>query len=338
MNNDLISIIVPIYNSEAYLEKCINSIILQTYKNWELLLINDGSIDHCKEICNSYAEVDRRIKVFHKENEGVSTARNIGIDNAKGKWIAFIDSDDFVREKYLENLLSHTSDNVDLVISYAEWFYNDTSKKNLYPSKLVQEDRFYLIFTENGIHYYTAPWSKLFRLDLINEIKLRFDCNIHCGEDLIFFISYMLKAKSIYISSDTDYCYNVETPGSLVKSLKSAESELYSFKRISETVDLLIDCKNIKNKDALKNLDWIKVNAARRVLNAVYKSRLKRKERLNILSQLNLSKNINEIYSDKCYKNKIFKIVYAIGKIKTYDCFKQIVTRNRYTKGCNIDE
>ena len=97
MNNDLISIIVPIYNSEAYLEKCINSIILQTYKNWELLLINDGSIDHCKEICNSYAEVDRRIKVFHKENEGVSTARNIGIDNAKGKWIAFIDSDDFVQ-------------------------------------------------------------------------------------------------------------------------------------------------------------------------------------------------------------------------------------------------
>lgn len=94
MNNPLISVIVPVYNVEKYLPRCIDSIIDQTFKNFELLLIDDGSKDKSGEICDEYAKRDNRIKVFHKENGGVSSARNVGLDSAKGEWIIFCDSDD----------------------------------------------------------------------------------------------------------------------------------------------------------------------------------------------------------------------------------------------------
>ena len=100
---DLISIIVPVYNTEKYLDRCIQSILSQTYTDFELLLIDDGSTDSSGVICDKYAEQDSRVRVFHKENGGVSSARNIGLDNANGVWITFCDSDDWVYPYWLEN-------------------------------------------------------------------------------------------------------------------------------------------------------------------------------------------------------------------------------------------
>lgn len=99
-----ISIIVPVYNAEKTLHRCTNSIINQLYQNWELLLIDDGSTDNSSVICDEYVRKDKRIRVFHKENGGVSSARNVGLDNAEGEWITFIDSDDWVENNYLSNL------------------------------------------------------------------------------------------------------------------------------------------------------------------------------------------------------------------------------------------
>ena len=104
MSDSLISIIVPVYNSEQTLHRCIDSILVQTYRNFELLLINDGSKDRSGEICDEYARKDSRIKVFHKENGGVSSARNVGLDNARGEWITFSDSDDAVTVEWLNNM------------------------------------------------------------------------------------------------------------------------------------------------------------------------------------------------------------------------------------------
>ena len=99
---DLISIVIPVYKVEKYLEKCVESVINQTYKNLEILLVNDGSPDNCPKICDEYAQKDNRIKVIHKENGGLSDARNAGIDVAAGKYIAFVDSDDYVSNDYIE--------------------------------------------------------------------------------------------------------------------------------------------------------------------------------------------------------------------------------------------
>ena len=100
----IMSVIVPVYNTEQYLHRCIDSILTQTYTDFELLLIDDGSKDKSGDICDEYALKDSRIRVFHKENGGVSSARNLGLDNAAGEWITFVDSDDWIIESYLMNL------------------------------------------------------------------------------------------------------------------------------------------------------------------------------------------------------------------------------------------
>lgn len=103
--NDIVSIITPVYNSEKYLEQCIQSIINQTYPYWQLILVNDGSTDESGEICKFYENIDKRINSYHIKNQGVSHARNFGLKMVKGKWIAFIDSDDFVNNTYISNLI-----------------------------------------------------------------------------------------------------------------------------------------------------------------------------------------------------------------------------------------
>lgn len=114
----LISIIVPVYNVDAYLKQCIDSILNQKYENFELLLVDDGSTDKSGDICDVYGKRDKRVRVFHKKNGGVSSARNVGLDNAKGDWIAFVDSDDIVTPSYLSGLYSDVKSDVDLVIHY----------------------------------------------------------------------------------------------------------------------------------------------------------------------------------------------------------------------------
>ena len=114
----MVSVIVPVYKVEKYLERCIKSIVNQTYKEIELIIVDDGSPDKCPEICDKWAEKDKRIKVIHKNNEGVSSARNKGIELSKGKYIVFIDQDDYVTDEHIEVLYDCiTSNNVDLVIS-----------------------------------------------------------------------------------------------------------------------------------------------------------------------------------------------------------------------------
>jgi glycosyltransferase involved in cell wall biosynthesis len=119
----MISIIVPVYNTEKYLDQCIQSILSQTYTDFELLLIDDGSTDSSGAICDRYAEQDSRVRVFHKPNGGVSSARNLGLDNAKGEWVTFCDSDDWVYDYWLQNF-ADSSDDVDIVCQGVELDYS----------------------------------------------------------------------------------------------------------------------------------------------------------------------------------------------------------------------
>ena len=109
---DLISVVVPIYNVENYIKKCVDSILSQTYKNLEIILVDDGSPDNCPQICDEYAQKDNRIKVIHKENGGLSDARNAGIDISKGKFITFIDSDDYIEKDYVEVLYNSIKESI----------------------------------------------------------------------------------------------------------------------------------------------------------------------------------------------------------------------------------
>ena len=126
---NLISIIVAIYNVDQYLEQCIDSIINQSYKNLEIILVNDGSTDNSKNICDYYSEIDKRIKVVHKKNGGVSSARNTGIDIATGDYIAFVDSDDYLELNMYETMINNLEQNqCDMGVCGYSIFYNDSTK------------------------------------------------------------------------------------------------------------------------------------------------------------------------------------------------------------------
>ena len=206
----LISVIVPVYRVEKYISRCIGSILQQTYKNLEIILIDDGSPDKSGEICDVYAEKDDRIKVIHKRNGGVSSARNVGIDIATGKYIMFVDSDDWLPKTSI-NVLKENMDKyfVDLVVAgYEARASNITVKKPT--QKLIEfsniEEKDIISITTDSIFY--APWGKLFDSDIIQKNNLRFNERIKFGEDALFVREYLSCIKRIFISDSVVYYYN----------------------------------------------------------------------------------------------------------------------------------
>ena len=165
-----VSIIVPVYNVERFLPKCLDSILNQTFQNFELLLIDDGSSDNSGSICDEYAKKDSRIKVFHQENKGVSFARNLGLDYAQGKYILFVDSDDWVASEYLQDFIRivDSKKETDIILSGFVNVYKDREIKKTF---LEQRILCFDALTELLIFRYGYPWGKLYRNDIIKENK-----------------------------------------------------------------------------------------------------------------------------------------------------------------------
>ena len=199
MSNPKISIIVPVYNVERYLRQCIDSILAQTYTDFELLLIDDGSPDNSGTICDEYAQKDPRIRVFHKPNGGVSTARNMGIDNAKGEYISFIDADDELYPNAYETMMKYINDDIDIVFAGFEK-YDEQGKliysvdKN-YAAKLDADSLITTMFRPIILYYQGFIWNKLFRLSIINDNSLRFNEKIYFNEDRLFVTEYLCSMK-----------------------------------------------------------------------------------------------------------------------------------------------
>lgn len=207
----MISIIVPIYNAEKYLNRTINSILTQTYDNFELLLVDDGSTDKSSLICKQYVVKDERIHYYLKENGGPSSARNIGIKNSKGQFISFVDADDVVKPNFLETLLIPYQKNSGLDLIIASYKKNDN--KVILPDKLVNN---YQAIMDVCRKDYTMGYvvNKLFRASVIRKYQLKFDENFDFSEDLLFTINYLLKVKNVQYVSVIIYYYLFQ-PGSL---------------------------------------------------------------------------------------------------------------------------
>lgn len=195
MNNLLISVIVPVYNAETYLHRCIDSILSQTFTDFELILVDDGSIDGSGKICDEYALLDKRIRVFHKENGGVSSARNLGLCYAKGKWINFVDADDWILEDALLILINKISEDIDVII---------TETKN---NELISGDEFargLLVYK-----YSTTLWGKLYRRTIIEDSQaLKIPRYIAIGEDWLGNVRIGLIAKKVICLNMCIYMYN----------------------------------------------------------------------------------------------------------------------------------
>ena len=202
-----ISVIIPVYNAEKFLHRCIDSILSQTYTDFELLLINDGSFDNSGEICNEYASKDARIKVFHKKNGGVSSARNLGLDNAKGEWITFVDADDWLEITALKKMLE-TAD-ADLIIGSVKFHPSGVRGNLLNENKRVARENLNELLINQIDHYsISGPWAKLYKTIIIENHKIRFDVSLCFGEDSIFVKEYLLHINSIRCINDL--CYNYQ--------------------------------------------------------------------------------------------------------------------------------
>ena len=171
--NPRISIIVPVYKVEAYLNKCIDSILNQTFENFELILVNDGSPDKCGEICEDYAKKDSRIRVFHKENGGQATARNFGIDIARGEYIGFVDSDDYIEPEMYEVLYNMCiNDNCDMVNCSSKIYFNNKIKVNGNGEKVIHSKKEAMRVVIEGLLYDECLWSKLIKKSVLKDLRM----------------------------------------------------------------------------------------------------------------------------------------------------------------------
>lgn len=247
MNSPKISVIVPVYNVEKYLRRCIDSILAQTFTGFELLLIDDGSKDKSGEICDEYAKKDSRVRVFHKENGGVSSARNLGLDNALGEWVCFVDADDSVSPFYIEHLVQRIVCKDQIVMSNVKNVEYIKENISLVGKTAIE----YMVC--NGLFALSGPQSKLFNLNVIQQKGIHYPEGVHMGEDGIFFTCYLCEVSKVSLSTEVDYFPTV-VPGHLSSKFNRFESEIKAFYLWREA-NIQLFCRYY-SKNAALNLTW----------------------------------------------------------------------------------
>ncbi|MGQ7353991.1 glycosyltransferase family 2 protein [Streptococcus suis] len=257
------SIIMPVYNTALYLKKSIQSVIEQTYENWELICVNDGSTDDSLEICEHYAKQDSRIKVFSKVNEGVSVARNFGLKKVTGERVIFLDADDWLASNTLE-VFSKYPLSVDFIIAnHFEVFTNGYTKaKKINVSDIASMDAKDRIIEfcvresqwrkEDWYGYLRPVWGKCFSRELIEKSNVTFISGLKYGEDMVFLLSYLLECRLIAFTNESLYYYNRTNEGSAMvkRSWMGQEQGLLYFREVERLV------KNRVSEETLSDL-WL---------------------------------------------------------------------------------
>jgi len=242
---DKISVIIPIYNVEKYLHRCVDSVLSQTYTNMEIILVNDGSPDNCPQICDDYALKDKRVQVIHQKNAGVSAARNAGLNLAQGEWVTFIDSDDWVDPYMYEKMLQAAIETKKtIVFCNFNFYFSETNQKKHMQSELPE-----IIEKNQSIAYALDPYYRffcggvccvLFHRSLFgneNGSSIRFDSSIHVEEDVLVLTQTLNKADGVAYVFDALYYY-FQREGSASKSMNEKKlTALTAGKRIIELVE-----------------------------------------------------------------------------------------------------
>lgn len=235
----LVSVIIPVYNAEKYLRTAVDSVLRQTFTDWELILVDDGSTDTSGEICDMYAQADRRIQTIHQENSGLSRARNTGMAHARGIWLFFIDSDDWIEDYALERLMAHSQD-TDVVMGHypekaAPWRNVDTPR-TFTPAEATPEELSDMFFYK----MFHPVWNKLYRRELITGV---FEDGLHYIEDVTFNLQQWPNWRRVTIIPDATYHYTIRTDSLSYKlQLDRMRQVSRSFRALRE---MLGHCENV---------------------------------------------------------------------------------------------
>lgn len=229
----LISVIIPVYNAESYLSRCLNSVLASACSDFEIVLINDGSTDGSLKICTEYAGRDRRIRLITQENQGVSAARNRGISEALGEWLIFLDADDFITNDFLDMTARPEYRQTELILfRFATCAFGASvpdccleaskDRPNIPSYRYEGEEMLQLIrrilvpspLTENDALDFRTPCARVYRKSILEQYSIRFSPDIKIGEDLLFNLEYQLRAKSCVFVPGTVYFYAVHEDSS----------------------------------------------------------------------------------------------------------------------------
>lgn len=247
MNGPFLSIVIPIYNAEKYLSECLESIINQSYKPIEIILVNDGSTDKSLAISRHYAKQDKRIKIITQENSGVSAARNIGIKAATGKWLCFVDADDWIEQNACDILSQELSTDYD--VYFSPYFKYEKTKRFIVTSphkhdELEKSD--FAIFQEWLLNQYiyrndyaiSSPWAKIYRTDFIRNNNIFFNPKLSMGEDKVFNLQvYQYARKGMYIDIPF-YNYRIDTNSS---SRKYDKNIIEKYENLLQEISIFIE-------------------------------------------------------------------------------------------------
>lgn len=256
----LISIIIPVFNGEEYLAECIESILRQTYTNLQIVIVNDGSVDGTLSICEHYAEMDRRIKIVSKNNEGLVAARKTGINVAQGRYVGFVDADDWIAPSMYREMYDMMQDSeCDLISSgiYRQFgddikFVGNTIKTGLYSYNKLETEVFPKMLYA-GVYYQMGVRpnvvTKLFRRDLLKGILNRIPNEIANGEDVAISYSYILRSKSIFLTDKVYYHYRQHA---------QSMSQSFSDKRELKKIKTLYNYLFMEQKESGFNINWVK--------------------------------------------------------------------------------
>ena len=311
MNDILVSVIVPVYNAEKYIEKCIKSILNQSYENFELLIVNDGSIDSTKSICEKYKKKDSRIILINKNNNGVSSARNDALKIAKGDYCCFVDADDYPDKDMIKLMVESAKKNKsDIVICEYNYIYENTNKKEEFKLKKYSNKDFLELISDESTEYGGFPWNKMIKRKCI---KKNYRDELYYYENLIFFLENAKNIKSYSVVNKPLYNY-------LVNDTSALHSKMYSTRKLSnlDALHLAIDLVPSEYRDFyrflyVRNYADNKFNIIKNKLDISLMSNYN--DDFNSLSKDVLkSKNINFKMKMKCFIMKYFFFLYYLLK------------------------
>ena len=266
-----ISIIVPVYNVEKYLSSCIDSVLNQSYSDFELLLVDDGSTDDCADICDSYARKDSRIRVFHKKNGGVSSARNVGLEHAKGEWVFFLDGDDLLPRPSIQSLVAHVGTDVDMVYGGIRKF--DEFEEDVETIAVKQEGKIsvedaldaFIISEERTGDWHRYLFNRIYRLSIIQKYGLRFRTDIFYKEDGLFITQYLCRCRNNVVTiPDIVYYYRQSSNSAMgllgttynPKLLTNVDSHGHIYRELKKS-DVSKSVVDRELTHLFQNYDWI---------------------------------------------------------------------------------
>lgn len=317
----IISLIIPVFNTEQHLLRCIDSILDQSFTDYELILVNDGSTDGSLAICKKYADKDLRVIVIDKPNGGASSARNAGIDRSKGDYICFVDADDYVSQDYLGDLYQDmcSENDIDLVMHGMIQVKSDYQAVVSFSSSKTYKLDDGSLFKDINLFKFCGPCCKLFKRDILSEYHIRFNESIIFSEDFDFFARYLVHCNQVRVSDTQNYFY-VSHEGSVSTNIYSFDQEYSAIADLFESLSVLN--KRFQNLSLDKQINNFMAYYMSRVLTSVYEPpRPKRSIRISQLKSIDdaFVQLFREYFVPPTKNSRIFKILFVNKCYWLYD-------------------